>query len=80
MSYLVVNGGLDCALSAASRTVTGVAERLEPFDGPHDIWMSLAAANFNKLQLTYVIICIFKYECIKAIILNILIILKKMIL
>ena len=29
--------GDDCALSAASRTVTGVAEILESFDGPPDI-------------------------------------------
>ena len=35
---LAVSGGVDCALSAASRTVTSVAVVLEPFDSPPVIW------------------------------------------
>ena len=44
---LAVPSGVDCALSAASRTVTGVAELVEPFDGPLNLWRRDAKLSRN---------------------------------
>ena len=50
---LTVPSGVDCAHSAASRTVTGVAELLEPFDGPPDIWRRDAKLSLNVAVAHY---------------------------
>ena len=44
---LVVPNGVNCALSAASRTVIGVAKLLKPFHGPPDIWRCDAKPSCN---------------------------------
>ena len=43
---LAIPRGVDCALSVASRTVTGMVELLQPFNGPPDIW--LRDANLSR--------------------------------
>ena len=44
---LAVISGVDCALSAAARKATRVAELLEPFDGPLVIWRLDAKLSRN---------------------------------
>ena len=44
---LAVPNGVDCDVSAASRTVTGVAELLQPIDGPPYIWRRDAKLSRN---------------------------------
>ena len=51
---LPVSCGVDCALSIASRTVTGETEPLELFDGPPDIWNCDAKLSRNVAFLAHV--------------------------